>query len=144
MLVLNPSLVKFGATSWADVTSVQIDRSADKVVVERGDFGPHITLADVPEQRIAVRVTRELLRDDISTPKPSQQAELVLYTSPSASDGLRRRVRVTCVVTGVLHEFVGVRGARQRGAVQIISLIGVSSDGAIDPIVIEDATDGVV
>ncbi len=139
MLVLNPPLVKFGSVTWTDVTVVQVDRTGDKVVVERGDLGPHVTLADVPEQRIVMRVTRELARDDVGTPKPSQQGELVLYTAPSASDGLRRRVRASCVITAVLHE-VG----RVRGAVQSITLIALSSDGIADPVTIEDASDGVI
>lgn len=139
MLVLNPAMVKFDNANWPDATTVLVDRVPDKVVVERGDVGPHVTMADVPEQRVTIRVTRELVRDDVGTPKPSQQGELVFYTSPASSDGLRRRVRATCVVVSVTHE-VG----RSRGGIQTITLIAVSSDGAAEPIVIEDASDGVV
>ncbi|MGE3107528.1 MAG: hypothetical protein AB7G11_00965 [Phycisphaerales bacterium] len=139
MLVLNPPLVKFDTLVWTDVTLVMVDRHGDKVVLERGDLGPHVIFADVPERRIAIRVTREMLRDDVGSPKPGQQGDLVFYTAPGAADGLRRRVRATCVITGVTHE-VG----RLRGALQSILLVAISSDGAADPIAIEDASDGVV
>jgi len=139
MIILNPSTVRFGAHAWVDVTSIIVDRTADRMVIERGDLGPHITLTDVPEQRITIRLSRQIARDEHSSPRPSDQEELVFCTAPAASDGARRRVRATCVVVSLAHEL-----SRQRGAIQHVTLVALSSDGAADPITIEDASDGVL
>lgn len=147
MLLLNPTNVKFGSNIWPDAISVVIDRSGEKVAIERGDFGPHVTFADVPEQRIVIRVARGLARDDLASPKPSEQAELVFYTAPGTTDSLRKRVRATCVITSVVHEVSRARtgaAGRPGDAVQTITLVAISSDGAADPVVVEDASDGVV
>ena len=138
MLLLNPQSVKFGSAVWSDVTAVLVDRAPEREVVEWSDSGPHAVFADVPEQRVSVRVTRRLIRDAAAAPRPGDSAELDVYTSPSAGDALRQRLRATCVVTGVSHEL-----SAQRGAIQTIMLIAISSDGATDPIVVEDASDGV-
>jgi len=147
MLLLNPTNMKFGTNLWADVVSVVVDRGGEKVTSERGDFGPYPTFVDVPEQRVTIRVVRGLARDDLASPKPSEQAELVFYSAPGASDSLRKRVRATCVITSVVHEISRARtGAAGRAgdAMQTITLIAISSDGATDPVVVEDASDAVV
>jgi hypothetical protein len=147
MLILNPTNVKFGANVWSDAISVVVDRNGEKVTLQRGDFGPHNTFVDVPEQRVVIRVTRGLARDDLASPKPSEQAELVFYSATSGSDSLRKRVRATCVITSVVHEIsrakTGMSG-RPGDAVQTITLVALSSDGVADPIVVEDASDGVL
>jgi hypothetical protein len=137
MLVLNPPIAKFGPNVWNDVVAILVDRLTDRTVVERGDIGPHITLVDSPEQRVLIHITREIVRDDLNTPKPSQLGELLFYTAPAASDSLRRRVRVNAVITAVTHD-VG----KLRGAVQSITLVAVSPDGIADPLIVEDASDG--
>ncbi len=145
MLVLNPTNVKFGQASWTDALAITIDRGGDALAIERGDLGPHIVFADVPEQRVMIRVQRGLTRDDLAGPRPSEQAELHFCTAPGASDASRRRVRATCVVTAVSHELGRARagGAGRPGeALQTITLVALSADGVADPVAIEDASDG--
>lgn len=139
MLLLNPQAVKFGVALWPDVVAVLVDRTPELQVVEWSDTGPHAVFADVPEQRVTLRVSRRLLRDTPVSPRPGDSAELVAYSSPTAGDALRQRLRAACVVTHVTHEF-----STQRGAIQTVTLVALSADGATDPIAIEDASDGVV
>lgn len=138
MLVLNPRLVKFGSAVWEGVLAITIDRAAHKQVLEWSDLGPHAVLADVPEERIDLTVVRELVRDDLAGPRPSEQAELVFYTSPTASDAARKKVSVQAVVVAVTHEL-----SLKKGAVRTIRLIAVSSTGGTDPITIGDGAAGV-
>ncbi len=139
MLLLNPETVKFGVATWYDVTVVLVDRATERPVLEWSDTGPYPVFADVPEQRVSVRVSRRLLRDTAFTPRPGDSAELIVYASPTAGDAQRRRIRAICVVTHVAHEL-----SAQRGALQTVTLVALSADGAADPIAIEGASDGVV
>lgn len=134
MLVLNPRVVKFGPAVWEGVLAVAVDRLANKRIIEWSDAGPHATFADVPEQRIEVKVTQELVREDLAGPVPGQQAELVLHTSPTASDAARRRVSLQAVVVQVSHEL-----SLKKGAVRVIELVAVSATGSADPVVISEA-----
>lgn len=138
MLVLNPRMVKFGPVVWDGVLSVAIDRLAQKRVVEWTDAGPHAVMADVPEQRVEIAVVQELAREDLAGPAPGQQAELVLFTSPTASEAARRKVTTQAVVVQVRHEI-----SLKRGAVRTIELVAVSAAGGTDPVVISDAGAGV-
>jgi hypothetical protein len=137
MLVLNPASVKFGAAAWYDVTDVSVDRAAARTLVEWTDTGPHAVFADVPEERVTIRVSRRLLRDTAFALRPGDAAELVVYTSATAGDAARRRLRASCVVTAVSHDV-----STRNGAVQTVTLVAVSSNGSSDPLVIEDASDG--
>jgi hypothetical protein len=139
MLLLNPETVRFGAALWPDVAALHIDRASERLVVEWSDAGPFPTFADVPEQRVTVQVTRRLVRDALLTPRPGEIAELAACTAPTAGDALRRRIRALCVVTHVAHEL-----SAQRGALQVISFVAISADGAADPVISEDASDAVV
>lgn len=139
MLVLNPRQVTFDGERWEDVTAVSIDREAAREVVEWGDLGPHVVLADAPEQRVTVKVTQQVVRDDIDSPRPGDAGELSFHTSPAGTDAGRRRVRASVVVVRCAHE-VG----QKAGAVRVVEMVAVSSDGAADPIVVEDATGGEV
>ena len=64
MLFLFPTDVEFAGAVWPGVTSVAIGRRAEKSIVEFGDGGSHVVLADVPEQRVEVTVSQELTADD--------------------------------------------------------------------------------
>ncbi|MCC6678794.1 MAG: hypothetical protein IT436_16805 [Phycisphaerales bacterium] len=134
MLVLNPRVVKFGSVVWDGVLSVAIDRLANRKTIGWTDAGPHATFADIPEQRIEVRITQELTREDLAGPIPGQQAELVLYTSPTSSEAGRRKVSLQAVVVQVSHEL-----SLKKGAVRMIELVAVSATGAGDPVTISDA-----
>lgn len=134
MLLLNPRSVTFAGTVWEDVSAVVIDRAAARAVKEWSDLGPHVVLADVPEQLVTLRVVQRVARDDVGTPVPGESGELVLHTAPAGSDTPRRRLTAGCVVTDVSHEV-----SLKNGAVRTIKLIAVSPDGPTDPITIEDA-----
>jgi hypothetical protein len=136
MLLLNPHSVKFGSARWDDVAALAVDRGASRLNLEWSDSGPHVVFADVPEERLTIRVTRRLQREATFGPRPGDAGELVAYTSPTAADASRRRVRIESVVTAVSHEISA------KAALQTVTLVGVSSNGAVDPVVIEDAADG--
>lgn len=139
MLLLNPRMVRFGAEMWQDVSAVVIDRSAARQVVEWSDDGPHVVLADVPEQKVTVRVVQDVASDDVDAPTPGEQGELRFYTSPTAAEGGRRRVSTEAVVLSVTHEL-----SLKKGAVRTVTLVAVSADGATDPISITDSDEGSV
>lgn len=137
MLVLNPRRVRFGAAVWEEVTAVAVDRSAEREVVEWGDLGPYTIFADVPEQRVTVKVVQEVMRGGIEAPRPGEEGELVFFTSPAATEAGRQRVSVQAVVTDVEHE-LSLRG----GAVRTVTLVGVSADGVTDPVTVTGAETG--
>lgn len=137
MLVLNPQHVTFGESRWDHVQVVAIDRAAHRDAVEWSDLGPHVAFADVPEQRITVKVIREVSSDDVDSPKPGETNTLTFHTSPTASDGLRMKITMQAVVMRVEHD-VSVR----KGAVRTITLTAVSPDGATDPVVVTQSQGG--
>ena len=137
MLIVNPDVVRFEAVVWEDVGAVVVDRAASRVVEEWTDFGPHAGLVDAAEIRTTVRVVRRLLSGDAGAPVLGTLGELAFYTATGGSDAARRRVRVRCVLTSVKTELPGVDQARGQ-AMQTLSFIAASTDGATDPLVVED------
>ena len=129
MLILNPRQVTFNSTTWPDVTLVSIDRTATRLALDWSDDGPHPTFADVPEQRIDVKVVADLSGSSVTPPIPGDEGELSFVTSPTASDGSRRRVTMTCIITGVSHEV-----SLKRPGVRTIDLVAISTDGHTDPV----------
>jgi hypothetical protein len=134
VLVLNPRTVTFGAATWANVSSVAIDRQAARLIEEPGDNGPYAVLVDVAEQRVRVKVVQEFTRDEMSAPALGDQATLQFYTAPGLSSAGSRKVSMTAAVIGVEHEV-----SLKRGATRTIELSAVSSDGRTDPVAIADA-----
>ncbi|MFA6043558.1 MAG: hypothetical protein WC718_01115 [Phycisphaerales bacterium] len=134
MLVLNPSSVTFAGGAWAGVTSVTISRAAQKQVTEWSDAGPHVVLADVPEQVVKIRVESEVTAGDANGPVPGASGTLAVVTSPNGSDAGRRVISANAVVAAVSYEV-----SLKRGAVRTVDLVAVSSDGAADPISVTDA-----
>ena len=132
MLVLNPQRVRFGSAVWEGVASVVVDRAATREVLAWGDGGPQVTLADVPEQRVTITVRQEMGSDTLDAPRPGDAGDLVFYTAPGGSEAGRRRITASAVVLRVTHE-VSVK----RGVVRTIVLVGVSEDGAQDPVRVE-------
>lgn len=128
MLILNPGAVSFGGSTWERVTGVWIDRQAAREVVEWSDLGPHVVMADVPEQRVEIRVRQWMSREDPSSPRPGDQGELVVFTSVSAGDAGRARISATAVVVAVEHE------VDESSATRTITMVAVSADGAADPV----------
>lgn len=137
MLILNPAQVTFGTATWSDVAAVSIERRPHREVVEWSDAGPHAVMADVPEQRVDITVVQALSRDDLATPRPSEQAVLTVQVSPTASDAGRKKIVATCVIVRVEHDVIG-----KRGATRTIRLVAISSDGVADPITVTDLWGG--
>lgn len=129
MLVMNPRMVRFGAKAWENVALVAVDRVGARTVAEFSDSGPHVVYADVPEQRVNVRVVVDLGDDDVGSPVPGDAGLLSFATSRSGSEAGRVRVSLQAVVTGVSHEL-----SLKRGVVRTVEFVGVSSDGAQDPV----------
>jgi hypothetical protein len=139
MLLLNPRLVTFASARWDDVALIAIDREAHKEIVEWSDNGPHVVLADVPEQRIQIKVLQEIIRDDVTVPHPGDAGELTFHTSPTSSDAGRKQISTQAVILRVEHEL-----SLKRGALRTITLIAVSENGADDPFSITDDEGGAV
>ncbi len=134
MLLLNPRRVTFGASTWGNVSSVAIGRSAHRMLTEWSDEGPHAVLADVSEQRVRVEVAQELLGEDMDTPKPGETGTLTFTTAPASTDNPSRRVTMSAVVESVSYE-VSLR----RGSVRRVVFVATSSDGSVDPVTVDDA-----
>jgi hypothetical protein len=134
MLLLNPRAVTFGSSRWENVSLVAIDRSAHSTVEEWTDFGPYAALADVPEQKVRIRIVQDLRAGDLAAAAPGDQALLTLSAAPAAADSARKKLSATAVVLDVHHEF-----SRRRTPQRTITLAAVSQDGAADPITIEPA-----
>ncbi len=134
MLVLNPRQVEFGSSTWTNVTSVSVGRSARHVLMEWGDSGAHVVFVDVPEQLVSVRVVQEMLGDDMDLVRPGESGELSFVTGQNSSDAGTREVTIECVVKTVSYETSVSRGSRRY-----IELIAVSEDGQADPVDVDDA-----
>jgi len=132
MIVLNPDQVRFKGKTLGGVGSVWVDRVGTREVVKWSDMGPHVVLADVPEQRVTVRVIRDVGAGELVGPAPGEMGTLSFLASATAGDGRRYRVHAECVVLGVTH-----RIETGRRAMQTVSLIAVSGDGAEDPLTVE-------
>jgi len=127
--VLNPDRVTFDGQDWEGVSSVEVNRFGERVVVEHADAGPHAVFADVPEQKVTVRVVQDLGGDDLDGPVPGAMGELAFEVGANASGARRLGGAVTGVVTSVKYS-VAARGAAQR----TVWLTAVSSDGVSDPV----------
>ncbi|MFM9994896.1 MAG: hypothetical protein ACKVU4_03745 [Phycisphaerales bacterium] len=134
MLLLNPRTVKFGDSVWDDVTAVAIDREPERLVLEWSEFGPHVVLADVPQQKATLRVVQTVARDDVNAPRPGDEGTVEFFTSPASGSAGRKRVSAPAVITEVTHE-LSLRG----GAVRRVAMIAVSPTGAADPISVTEA-----
>ncbi len=137
MIWLNPQSVTLGSLNLTDVTIVAIDRAASRLVIEHTDLGPYVGFVDVPEQRVSIKLAREVRASEASPAKPGDQLTLSFRSSPNASGTPGRAVSASVVVTAVEHSFSPRAGLRQE-----INAIAVSSDGAADPIT-ETETSGV-
>jgi hypothetical protein len=132
MLVLNPRRVTFAGATWEHVTVLSIDRTAERTVLAWTDLGPYASLADVPEQRVTVRIVQELDVESFEAPRPGDLGVLSFETTPAGSDGDRRRFEASAVVMEVTHEL-----SFRKGALRTIVLECVSN-GADDPVSVID------
>jgi len=129
MLVLKPRRVEFDGETWGNVGSVAISRTAESMVVEWSDSGPHVVLADVPEQRVSVEVVQSLLGEDMDEPRPGRTGTLSFETGSSSTDASTDTVSMTAVIERVWYEVSVSRGSSRR-----VRLVAVSSNGSADPV----------
>lgn len=136
MIWLNPENVTLGTFALRDVTHIAIDRAARRTAEEWTDLGPHAGFVDVPEQRVTVFISRQILETETSAPKPGETHALTFRTGPRASASANRLVTLTAVVTSVEHSI-----SKSGRATQSIRATAISSDGAVDPVT-ETAVEG--
>lgn len=129
MIWLNPDQVTLGSNALTGVLFIAVDRAAAKLVVERTDLGPYAAFADAPEQRITIRISREVRADESTPVRPGDLAALSFRTAPNASAAGGRAVAATVVIVSIEHTISPRGGARQT-----IEAIPISADGAADPI----------
>lgn len=139
MLILNPRLVTLGAMTLRDVQAITIEREAKRLVTEFTDAGPHVALADVPEQIVRASITQDLMDGSFDGPRPGESLALSFVSSPTGSDGARMRWSASAVVVKCVHEIV--TGGRGVGARRTIELVLVSSNGSADPVGVAPAGD---
>lgn len=132
MLVLGPESVSFAGEAWGGVESIAIERTARREVVEVGDGGAEVVLADVAERRVNVKVTRRIDRSELESARPGDAGELVFRAGFGRTDAGWREVSLDAVVTRVTYE-VGREGARG-----VVTLVAVSPDGVTDPVRVEE------
>ena len=131
MLVLAPESVDFDGELWLGVESIAIDRTASREGVEVGDHGPHGVFADVPEQRVSVKVTRKIERSELGTVVPGDEGQLQFRAGFGRTDAGWSSVTVGVVVTRVDHDF------SRSGVHRVVTMVAVSSDGVSDPVSVE-------
>ncbi|MGP1345248.1 MAG: hypothetical protein ACTS3F_01090 [Phycisphaerales bacterium] len=131
MIWLNPRGVVFDGAAWDGVRSVSVSRRGEGVVVEYGDAGPHPTFADVPRRRTVLVIERILTGNGAGSAHPSQQGTLSWISAPSLSEGSASQVTASVVITSIEHAV-----STKHGMVQRIEAVGVSTDGAADPLAI--------
>lgn len=129
MVFLNPDTVTLGALALTNVQFVAVDREARRTALEYTDLGPYAAFADVPEQRITVRIVRRITDSEALPIKPGDRATLSLRAAPNLSAAGVRAMSATVVVSAVEFTLSSRGGATQR-----ISAIAISSTGGADPI----------
>lgn len=139
MLCLQPREVAWNGVTLGDVSVIAVDRRGRRIVREWDDGGPHARFADVADIEVTVRVVQQLWRGDLGGPSVGSAGELVFRTVPTAGDVGAKRYVVNGVVMNVTHDVSHASGSRAGGSARReITIMGVSSDGLADPIVITD------
>ncbi len=129
MIFLNPETVSLGSQSLTNVSAIAIDRESARLIDDWSDLGPHLVLADVPEQRVRFQIVRAVTETETAAPRPGDQLALSFRTAPSASALSIRRITATLVITAVRHSI-----DKRAGATQRIEALASSPTGAADPI----------
>lgn len=142
MLIVHPEIVRLGALTIENVSSVIIERTATKLIVDWSDSGPHVVLADVPEQRVSVRIVHEptlqegTLSDGV---RPGDLAQLSVIFATNSGHSLRRKLTAQAMVSDVKYQIQQRAGPGRDGTVRHLTCVLISPDGAVDPITITDA-----
>lgn len=136
MVFLNPERVTLGSHTLTNVALVTIDREARRVTVEYSDLGRFAAFADVPEERITVRIVRRVTREETDAIKPGDKLALGIRTGPGLSAAGARAISATVVITGIESSMDARSRGHGAGATQRVTALAVSADGATDPIVV--------
>ncbi len=128
MLVVRPGSVTLLGKALDNVEALTVDRLSGGLALERSDRGPHVVFADAPEQRVVIRVRRQLTTDE-PTPARAGEAGELRWKRSAGSDAGSREFAASVVVESVEHELNARAGALQR-----IVLVAISPDGATDPV----------
>lgn len=128
MLVIRPWSVTLLGKSLHNVEALTVDRLSGGLALERSDKGPHVVFADAPEQRVVIRVRRQLTADE-ATPARAGEAGELRWTRSAGTDAGSREFVASVVVERVEHELSARAGAAQR-----IEMVAISMDGAADPV----------
>jgi len=139
-MLITPDIVKFGTLTLDGVLWLAVERSAERLAIEWTDSGPHAVFADAPEQRVMLRLTRRIVGQAPASVAPGQREMLTADFAPGGSGGKRRRLTVTAVVTSVEYQFAGADASSgsSRSTRQEISFVALSTDGAAEPVAIQD------
>ena len=129
MIWMNPEKVTLNGILLGGVQAVAVSRGAGHSVVEYGDEGPHVVFADVPEQRVDIRLERTLEDGAAVGAGVGDTVRIEFETSRGTSDVLRKRVSIDGVVLSSDVSIKGDTGGRVR-----LQIVGVSVDGAQDPV----------
>lgn len=127
MVVLRPDRVEFGGETWGGVVRVAIDRASARTIEGYDETGAYATHVDVTRQRVMIRVTQEIVGDDLEAPIPGELGELELMAS-NGTELERRRVRCDCVIESVQNKI------SDYGATRSIVMIAQSDSGGNDPV----------
>lgn len=127
MIVLRPDRVEFDDVAWGGVVRVAIDRVSARTIEGYDESGSYATLVDVARQRVVIRVTQEIVGDDLEAPIPGQMGELEMIAG-NGTELDRRRVRCDCVIESVQNKI------SEYGATRSIVLIAQSDSGENDPV----------
>ncbi|MEO0511417.1 MAG: hypothetical protein AAF108_00775 [Planctomycetota bacterium] len=128
MLVLDATKVSFAGSGLGGARLIAVDRVAATELVSFSDDGPHVVFADVPQQRVTLKLVRRLPTGTLDGPEPGDEGALSFETAVGRTDGSRSSVSAQAVVTKVQH------GVTREGVEQTISFVAVSSAGATDPV----------
>lgn len=129
MVWLNPDTVTLDSTVLTHVTFAAIDREARRTAIEWTDLGAYPAFADVPEQRVTVRITRRVSASEPAPARPGDQVLFTLRSAPGASAAGVRVVSATVVITEIAHAWSSAAGLTQR-----ITALALSPTGAEDPV----------
>ena len=136
MLTINPRSVTLLGHALEGVASIATDRTAERLVVERGEGGPHATFVDAPQVRVRIVIRRTVESDELGLFRPGDEGSLRYRAGMHGSLAREVEASATVVVASVTHG----AGSSARAIEQRIEVIAVSVDGAADPVSIQEVS----
>ena len=137
MLITSPNSVRLGNLRLPDVDTIAIERSPRTLAEEWSDGGPYAIFADVPEQRVTLRIDRRLTNAQVlNAPEfiPGFSATLGCFVAASGTHAHSAELTASVVVTSIKYQ-LDTSPIRQ-----IITLLAVSASPGTDPIMLTPNT----